>query len=65
MTTVLDRHRRKTKTIRWCPWQKVVLNQRTGEIDVARTNEERASRGLPVPWTPKIWFAEQESDPVV
>jgi hypothetical protein len=38
----------------WNPWNKVVQDHRDGEIDRRRTDEERAARGLPVPWTPEM-----------
>lgn len=40
--------------IKWNPWNKVVQDHRDGTVDHERTNVERAQRGLPVPWTPKM-----------
>lgn len=48
----------------WNPWNKVVQDHRDGTIDHARTNAERAARGLPVPWTPEMAETEVHERPV-
>lgn len=40
--------------IRWNPYNKVVQDHRDGTILHILTNEERAKRGMAVPWTPEI-----------
>lgn len=40
--------------VKWNPGNKVVQDHRTGDIIQPDTDLERAKRGLPVPWTPKI-----------
>lgn len=44
----------RSDPIRWNPYNRVVQDHRDGTIDHVRTNAERATRGLPVPWTPAI-----------
>jgi hypothetical protein len=44
--------------VMWNPWNKVVQDHRDGTIHRRRTNRERARRGLPVPWTPRMAEAE-------
>lgn len=44
----------RSKPVKWNPYNRVVQDHRDGTIDHARTNIERAKRGLPVPWTPAI-----------
>ncbi len=52
------------EAIKWNPFNKVVQDHRDGVIDHRLTNIERAKRGLPVPWTPKL--AESEvSEPEI
>ena len=38
----------------WNPYNGVVQNHETGEIDEERTNEGREKRGLRTPWFPGI-----------
>lgn len=51
-------------TVKWNPVNKVVMSHRSGIINGARTNEERAKRGLPVPWHPSMAQKEVAEPPV-
>lgn len=44
--------------VRWNPYNKVVQDHRTGNIDLAGTNHERWVRRLPIPWQPA--YAEDD-----
>jgi hypothetical protein len=46
------------------PWNKVVQDHRDGTIHHDLTNDARAQRGLPVPWTPKMGDTEAHQPPV-
>src|SRR4051812_25736015 len=48
--TVAARDAALDSVAQWNPYNKVVQDLRDGHIDLERTNEERARRGLPVPW---------------
>jgi hypothetical protein len=48
----------------WNPFNKVVQDHRDGEIHYHKTNDERAARGLPVPWTPDMGSREVHQSPV-
>jgi hypothetical protein len=61
---VIDPDAKLLNPVRWNPWQKVVSDHRTGDIDDDRTNAERAKRGLPVPWTPEMADREVREDPI-
>lgn len=50
--------------IMWNPWNKVVQDHRDGTIHHDRTNEERAKRGLPVPWVPDMGDTEPHEPPI-
>jgi hypothetical protein len=39
------------EAVMWNPWNKVVQDHRDGTIIHHLTNDQRASRGLSVPWT--------------
>jgi len=54
LVVVFLRRKRVDEAVRWNPWNKVVQDHRDGTIDMERTNEERAKRGLAVPWSPEI-----------
>lgn len=47
----------------WNPYNRVVQNHQTGEIDHEATNIERATRGLPTPWTPQMGGWEVVGEP--
>jgi len=51
-------------TVKWNPANKVVMSHRSGIINAARTNEERAKRNLPVPWHPSMAQKEMAEPPV-
>jgi hypothetical protein len=51
--------------IMWNPWNKVVQDHRDGTIHHDLTNEARATRGLPVPWTPEMGDIECRQPPIV
>lgn len=55
---------RKGDPVCWNPFNKVVLDHRDGRIDRARTDQERALRRLPIPWTPAIGDVEVHQPPV-
>jgi len=50
--------------VRWNPWNKVVQDHRDGTVNRERTNEARAMRGMPVPWTPAMGASEVHNAPV-
>jgi hypothetical protein len=60
---IIDPDAPRQPPICWNPWNKVVQDHRTGAIDHARTDAERAARGLPVPWTPVIGDYEVHEAP--
>jgi hypothetical protein len=50
--------------IKWNPYNKVVQDHRDGTIDFEATNRERAKRGLPVPWEPRLADIEVREAPM-
>jgi hypothetical protein len=54
----IDTSAKPGNPIKWNQGNKVVQDHRTGDIIQPDTNMERAKRGLPVPWTPKMGEAE-------
>ena len=50
--------------VKWNPYNKVVQDHRDGTIDYEATDRERAKRGLPIPWTPRIGDKEVREKPV-
>jgi hypothetical protein len=50
--------------VKWNPQFKVVLDHRTGFIVVPATNDERAQRGLPVPWCNDLLTREISQPPI-
>lgn len=48
----------------WNPYNKVVQDHRDGTIDHEATNLERARRGLPVPWVPRMAETEVHEPPI-
>lgn len=48
----------------WNPFNKVVQDHRTGDIDHNATNAEREKRGLEVPWTSTLGNIEVHQAPV-
>jgi len=48
----------------WNPWNKVVQDHRTGDIDYEATQRERTLRGLPVPWEPAFATTEVLQPPL-
>lgn len=50
--------------VRWNPWNKVVQDHRTGEVDHAQTNDLRSQLGLPTPWTPEMAHEDNGSAPI-
>lgn len=55
---------RKGDPVCWNPFNKVVLDHRDGRIDRERTDQERALRRLPIPWTPALGDVEARQPPV-
>lgn len=47
--------------IRWSPIHKVVLDPITGTVLPGMTDEERAKRGLPVPWKPSMMVGDMQA----
>ena len=60
----IDTKAKPGNPIKWNPWNRVVQDHRDGTIRHDLTNQARAKRGLPVPWTPEIATAEIEAAPV-
>lgn len=60
----IDTKAKPGNPIKWNPWNKVVQDHRNGEIIQPDTDNERAKRGLPVPWSPEIAATEIEDAPV-
>lgn len=60
---VMDRWDNEPGTDGWNPWNKVV-HREGGEVDPVRTNIERALRGLPVPWHPRMADKEVGEGPL-
>jgi hypothetical protein len=59
MAETSEEHEPPLEPIRWNRHTKIVQDHRNSKIDLARTNVERAKRGLPVPWYPML--GENES----
>lgn len=55
--------RRRKAVVAWNPFTKTVRDHGTGEIYLTATNEERAKRGLQVPWRPDIGAYESALGP--
>lgn len=55
----IDTTKKPGNPIHWNPGNKVVHDHRNGAIIQPDTDQERAKRGLPVPWTPEM--AEKET----
>lgn len=51
------------EAIMWNPGNKVVQDHRDGTVYHDLTNNERAARGLPTPWTPEMAEAEKYEAP--
>lgn len=52
------------EAVKWNPMQKIVLDHRTGQVYPELTNEERARRGLPVPWSVALLARETRQPPI-
>lgn len=60
----IDTDAKPGNPISWNPYNKVVHDHRNGDIIQPDTDNERAKRGLPVPWLPEMGHREVEMAPI-
>lgn len=57
-------HDHLRERVYWNPYNKMVLDHHSGVVYEARTNVERARRGLPTPWTWALFDQEVKQPPI-
>jgi len=60
----VDTDMQANSPIAWNPYNKVVQDHRNGDILQPDTDNERAKRGLPIPWCPEFADKEVRQPPV-